>query len=374
MLRIIFIILVAAHALIHSAGFVKEWKLAAMPQLSGPTLIPLSTSGAKITGLGWLLTCVVLLCVLVMFTLRQTNWWMVAGIGAVLSQILIVLYWHDAKFGTVANVIIAIVVACAFAQWRFDRSAAADVTRLFSQNGALKTDILPEQKISHLPPIVQKWMQRSGAIGKPITGMARIEQRGSMLTKPGGSWMPFTAKQYTALQNPGFVWQTEMGDNPFMTIGGRDYYLDGKGGMNISLMYLYPIVQARGPEIDQGSLVRYLAEIVWFPSAAANTNINWEPVNDTTARATLRVGGTTATGTFFFNQEGDCTAFEAPRYMISNGTTTLEQWGVQSKAFREFDGVRVPYQSEITWKLKGGDYTWLKLEITGLTLNPVSPY
>jgi hypothetical protein len=374
MLRLLFIAFVAIHALIHLLGFVKEWKLANVPQLNGPTLLPLSHMGARAMGLGWLVASVLLLLVAILFTVRYANWWMVACTGVVVSQFLIVVYWHDAKFGTIANILIAVVVACAWAHWRFERTVAADVAALYKQNGALQTEVLGNEQIAHLPPVVQKWLRRSGVLGKPVVGIARIEQRGTMLTKPGGSWMPFAAQQHTALQTPGFVWETEMGDNPLMTIGGRDRYLGGVGNMYISLLYLYPIVNARGFEIDQGSLVRYLAELVWFPSAAANKRITWKAINDTTAAATITVGETTATGQFYFDTNGDCIAFEAPRYMSNNNAApTLEQWRVQSKAFKKFGGVRIPAQSEITWKLKAGDYTWLRLEITSVEYNPAAP-
>ena len=42
MIRIIFVFIMSIHGLIHLMGFLKEWKLAEVKELSGKTIIPLS--------------------------------------------------------------------------------------------------------------------------------------------------------------------------------------------------------------------------------------------------------------------------------------------------------------------------------------------
>jgi len=39
--------------------------------------------------------------------------------------------------------------------------------------------------------------------------------------------------------------------------------------------------------------------------------------------------------------------------------------------YREFEGIRIPAISTVTWKLKEGDYTWLKLELTEVNYNKI---
>jgi hypothetical protein len=47
----------------------------------------------------------------------------------------------------------------------------------------------------------------------------------------------------------------------------------------------------------------------------------------------------------------------------------LEKWHIESKEFRLFEGIRIPGKSEVTWKLKSGDFTWLKLELLNVEYN-----
>jgi len=50
-------------------------------------------------------------------------------------------------------------------------------------------------------------------------------------------------------------------------------YRDGKGNMQIKLGTIFPIANATGEEMDQGSMMRYLNEMMWFPTAFLRENI-----------------------------------------------------------------------------------------------------
>lgn len=118
-MRIAFLSLVVVHALLHLLGFLKSWGLAALPELSGKTLIPLSPGALRTLGLAWLLASMTLLGAALLRGLRLDSWWIVAGVGVVLSQVLIVLQWQDAKAGTLANLLIAGMVVLTFVDARF---------------------------------------------------------------------------------------------------------------------------------------------------------------------------------------------------------------------------------------------------------------
>ena len=54
-----------------------------------------------------------------------------------------------------------------------------------------------------------------------------------------------------------------------------DSYVEGRGAMRVILTGLFPIVNANGPELDHSSAVRFLNEMMWFPSAFLRPNITW---------------------------------------------------------------------------------------------------
>ncbi|MBA9077178.1 hypothetical protein FHS90_001889 [Rufibacter quisquiliarum] len=141
--------------------------------------------------------------------------------------------------------------------------------------------------------------------------------------------------------------------------------------MLIKLLSLYPVADAQGPEIDQGTLLRYLAEMVWFPSAAVSPYLSWKPVDDTHAAVTMTYAGVTATGTFTYSPAGDVTRFEALRYYDRPTGPTLEKWvvTVPENGYQTFQGIRIPAHAAITWKLKTGDFPWYQIQITGAAFN-----
>jgi hypothetical protein len=60
------------------------------------------------------------LSTLVAFLLKKDWWWIIAVPALVLSQILIIMSWQDAKFGTIANVVILASIILSSGIWSFN--------------------------------------------------------------------------------------------------------------------------------------------------------------------------------------------------------------------------------------------------------------
>ena len=281
---------------------------------------------------------------------------------------LVISQWNDAKFGTIANVIVLVGAVLAYGQWRFNAMTNKELSTFLPREIPAQ-QLLTQDMLAPLPPVVQTWLERSGAVGKPVVHTAHIRQKGAMSTKPGGAWMPFEAEQWNTVENPGFIWRTAMHVAPGIAIVGRDKYVEGRGNMLIKLLALVPIADAQGPETDQGALLRNLGEICWMPSAALRNYIQWEQLDTLSAKATMTYGGITASGIFRFDTAGDLVSFEARRYYDRKEGATLEDWRVVNTVYGVFEGIRMPVQSTVTWKLAGGDFTWLKLEIVAVGYN-----
>jgi hypothetical protein len=151
----------------------------------------------------------------------------------------------------------------------------------------LPSTVVTSESIAHLPAPVQRWLTSSGVVGRQPVRTVRLTQRGEMRQRPDGAWIPAVAEQVFSVHPPGFVWRTTMEMPPFIDVLGVDRYADGSGSMRISMFGLVPLVDASGSTIDQGTMLRYLAEICWFPTAALSPAITWTAVDDTSAQATL---------------------------------------------------------------------------------------
>lgn len=369
MLRILFIIVLIVHGFIHLIGFVGELRLAEIKKFSGKTIVPLSPAFVKIAGFFWGLTCLLFIISGVYFLLETNTWWL-TGIAAIFcSQLLIILYWHDAKAGTIANIIILPFVIIAMSDWNFQKEIREDIIHLFSLQSTREEQIIRLENLDSLPAPVKKWLVHSGVAGREKINSVRIQQYCSMLSAPGGKWSPAESFQYFTVENPGFVWKVRLNMSAFMSVAGCDKYVNGKGSMTIKAYSLINIVNSQGEEIDKGSMMRYLAEMVWFPSGALEKYMKWEAIDSVSARATMTCFGQSVTGVFSFDEFGNVKSFDGMRYGEFNGKYSVEPWHISCSDYRTFSGIIIPAKSEVTWKLKDGDFTWFKLEIKELEYN-----
>ncbi|GAB6279161.1 MAG: hypothetical protein STSR0006_11650 [Lentimicrobium sp.] len=257
------------------------------------------------------------------------------------------------------------IIANAF----FGQKVEKEVSELFINGIENKKETVTKSDLEGLPLCVQKWLESSHVIGKEKIRTVHLKQKGLLRTKEGQPWMPTEAEQYFTIDKPGFVWQAKIKAAPLLYIVGRDKYYEGRGNMLIKFLSLITVVDAKGKEIDQGALLRYLAETIWFPSAALSNYIKWEEIDSNSAKATMSYGGVTASGVFLFNEKHEIINFVAQRYMEIDGQYSLETWSPTVIEYKNINGVKIPSKAEVIWKLKTGDFKWYQLEITDIEYN-----
>lgn len=266
-----------------------------------------------------------------------------------------------------------LIIISSIANYLFNQSAAKEVKELFARiDGEKKT--VTKEDLAGLPLCVQKWLEQSKVVGKEKIQTVRLKQKGLMRLEEGKPWMPVEAEQYFSVEKPAFIWVAKIKAAPFVNIVGRDKYFEGKGHMLIKLLSLITLADSRGKEMDQGTLLRYLAEIQWFPTAALSSYIKWDEMDSNRAKATMSYGGVTASGIFEFNEKGELVSFTANRYREVNGRYVLQDWGGITRGYREFNGIRIPNKNDIIWKQETGDFNWFKCEITEIEYNKPAMY
>ncbi|MCM4161557.1 hypothetical protein FHG64_11620 [Antarcticibacterium flavum] len=361
-MKILFSIILLLHGLLHFIGFAKAYKLASLPQLE--------LSVSRSLGTLWLIAGIIFLLALVLFILDKKFWPFFALAGVLISQSLIIISWQDTKFGTILNIIILLMSIPALGNFHFKDMLKNEKEAFRQELKEPAKQVITHENLKSLPPAVGKWLETSGVVGKPKISYGYLIQRGEMRTSPDGNWMAFEAKQLVNLENPYFIWNTEVEMAPFITLHGRDKLMNGEGEMLIKLLSLVPVVdEGPGEKMNTGAMLRYLGEICWFPSAALSEHITWEETGRYTAMATLRIGETEVSGEFTFNGAGDMESFEALRYYGGGEEAKQEKWYIKAVAYREFSGYRIPAKCAVTWKLPEGDFNWLNLEITSIEYN-----
>ncbi|MGB5434724.1 MAG: DUF6544 family protein [Maribacter sp.] len=361
------IVLFLIHGCIHFMGFAKafypSFNISGIQDVSRPL------------GLAWLVAG--LLCITTaLVLLLKREWWPVLGIlTVILSQILIVIYWEDAKYATFMNSILLMISISGYGNYSFDQMIQKESQNMLGAIDLNSAVLQTKDDVGHLPTIVQKWLTASGALQTEKTVSVRLRQKGEMKTSPTGRWMPFTAQQYFNCDDPAFIWVTKVNALPLVHLNGRDKLTNAQGEMLIKLFSLFPVVhEGRNEKINAASMQRYLAELCWFPSAASNDYMVWESIDETSAKAILTLNNKRVSGIFSFTSKGEFHSFETKRFYGSDKDAKLETWYIEAVDHKVFNGVKIPSKCKVFWKLEESDFNWLKLEITSLEYNKPYPY
>lgn len=326
--------------------------------------------GSFFNSLSVMVSAAFLMVVAVVFQFFGNASWQAIAFGGIVLTVIAALKSFNVHWWLLsADLLLLIVIVVQYAndtlQDRFDMEASVMLNYpLLHEQKNPATDVLT------LPPVVAAWLYHSGALQQPPVHAVRLRQAGNMRTKPGGRWWKFIVKQYMITVQPAFHWQVRVNLKVFGFLNGRDMFFDGKGTMLIHFLSLVNIVRLQNtPAVNQDSLLRYLAEICWFPSAALSPYISWKQIDEKSAEAVISWKGTRGSGTFFFDEDHHVVAFEGQRHYTSGGSSSLQKWHVRCAGHTPMQGIIIPASCEVTWKLPEADFTWLRLNIIEINYN-----
>ena len=183
--------------------------------------------------------------------------------------------------------------------------------------------------------------------------LVRMTQRGTLRTDPEGDrWMAFEAEHLAAPIAVGFLWNARVVVAPLLHVRVRDAFIDGEGSGQVSLLSAFPVSAAAGtPEMNAGALHRFLAEAVWYPAALLpGPKLQWSPIDDRRALATLTERGVTVSLEFRFAETGEVTGIYTPaRWGTFAGGYEQRPWEGHFWNYALRDGVRVPGEADVGW-------------------------
>lgn len=100
-------LLLIGHGLVHGLGPIAIWGIADIQGFSGIADLAVSDTTLQLLALAWLVAMAILVAVGVGLIAGKAWWRHWALAGAILSQLVIAIWWTDAAAGTIPNVLIA---------------------------------------------------------------------------------------------------------------------------------------------------------------------------------------------------------------------------------------------------------------------------
>ena len=274
----------------------------------------------------------------------------------------------------------AAVVVCGLAgllvatSRRFGEDIAADRRRLLDRPRPPHAPVVIEEMLAGLPEPAQRYLRYAGVVGRPLVDTVRVRQACRMRPAPNGTSFPLVAEQWYSVEPPGFIWDATVPVAGIPVVRGRDGYIDGRGMMTIKAGSLISLANASGPEMDQASLLRYLSEMPWFPSAFLRDRVSWEAIDDASVRVSIVDGGLRATGILEIDMDGRLVEFRSERHAMVGKGFELRPWSAPTRAYGEFEGLRLPVRGAAVWTLPDGTaLPYIEVELTDVAFDPPVP-
>ncbi len=357
-MKISFVILLSIHGLIHLMGFLKAFSLAEIPQVS--------INFSKSEGLLWLAVALSFVLVGVLFLMKNNLWFWMAMVAGIISQILIFMNWQDAKFATIANVIVLVVAILALAGWNFERKYKKDVSKSF-ENATISEETVSEKDIENLPVPVQKYLRYAGVLGKPKIKTVKVIFKGEMREK-GKDWFAFTSEQYNFFENPTRLFFMKANFKGLPT-HGYHRYKDGKASMLIKLLSVFAVAEIKEPKMFKTETVTYFNDMCLFaPAALIDKKIEWQIIDDRSVKATYTNKEATISAILYFNEKDQLINFVSEDRMEVNSNQRVP-FSTPVKKYGIINDYNLPVAADVVWHFLDDDFVYGKFYLLDVQYN-----
>jgi hypothetical protein len=355
-----------AHGAIHLLGAMKGLGRAEVTQLTEPI-------GAGL-GVVWFAAAVLTMVAGGLLLARVRSWWIVAAPAVVVSQVLIVTSWTDARVGTLANVVLAAAVVYGWAS-QGPRGARAEYRQ--RATAALAThrsaDLVTDADLALLPRPVAAYVRRSGALGRPRVDTLHARFHGRIRGGPTKPWMTFTGEQVNTFgTQPSrfFLMDAELFGLPVEVL---HVFTAGSATMRVRALSLFTMVDASGPEMDRGETVTIFNDLcILAPAALVDAPITWTSLDDHHVRGAYTCGANTVTAELTFDDDDELVDFFSDdRTAVStDGTTfTPQRWSTPIGGYRDLGSARLGTIGEGHWHAAAGEFSYIEFDLSDITYN-----
>jgi hypothetical protein len=148
-MKVVCIILLTFHGLIHSLGFLKAF---------GYLDVSFRERISKPSGILWFAAFLFFLSTAALVVLENKYWWYSGLTGAVLSQFLVIVFWQDTKYATIVNLIVFVGTFIAFVTLDYHQLYQGDVKKKLEQKPYFDESELSERYLDSLPELVKKYL------------------------------------------------------------------------------------------------------------------------------------------------------------------------------------------------------------------------
>lgn len=225
--------------------------------------------------------------------------------------------------------------------------------------------------IATLPPTLQRYLEASGYLNRPIAWQADIRCEKSYLKLGfGKEWGEMTTQQFNSVQP---LARLAYMDFLSMPMSGRDRYSGGEGEMKGKLFNRFTLVDGAGRAHSQSALITVFAEFMLLPGYLLQDYVSWEELRPGVVRGKLRHGDFLVVGDFYFDENGLFKRFETDDryYDMGKGRYKKMPFKVFVDGYQESEGLQIPKSVRALWVLEEeGAFEYFRGRIAGIDFLP----
>jgi hypothetical protein len=311
------------------------------------------------------------------FVAWPRGFWMLDLAALVVSQGVIVTSWLDARFGTIANVLLLGSVVIGAAMWgptsaraRLERESAEGLARV---RAAGEAAVVTEADLAALPAPLASYLRAAGWLGRSRTAAYHLRFRGRIRGGADEPWMDFTVEQQSFADRPTrlFLMDASMYGLPVQSF---HRFADGHASFEVRIAGLVPIVDARGAELDQAETVTLFNDMcLLVPTTLLSPDVTYEEIDAHTVLARFTHAGRTISARLFFGDDGmlrDFVSDDRFRSSRDGSTFTPQRFSTPIHETRAFGPVRLAARADARWHPPEGELVYGEFELLEITFVP----
>ena len=230
-------------------------------------------------------------------------------------------------------------------------SSSKNIERLFENSEEISERKFSYEQIDTLPKPVKNYFKKVLQEGQDYISYVRLKHGGKFCTAPDKDPIDIKGEQYFTSETPGFVWigKTSM----FKAV---DHYVNGKGKLKVKVFSLIPVANSEGFETDQGELLRWLGESVWFPTNfLPREGLSWSAIDDSTAKLEYSFKNQNIYYIVRFDENYLIRELETERYMGDKGLT---KWIGKLDNYKKTNNIIIPHSIQANWLIEGKEFKY----------------
>jgi hypothetical protein len=156
--------------------------------------------------------------------------------------------------------------------------------------------------------------------------------------------------------------------NGLPTYGYHAYNEEG-ASMLVKVLSLFSVVDMHGNEMFPTETVTFFNDMCLFaPAALIDDRIQWETMDDLTAKATLTVNGASISAVLYFNEKGQLVNFVShDRYAVAEMKTL--PFSTPAKNYKSVNGYNLATYGEGIWQYPDGEFVYGKFHVNDIEYN-----